>query len=86
MTPRLSRLITPALAALAMASPFIPVSGQMPARAPRYAITNAKIFPIARPATAPSAAPKPRTASLATAVVSLVVVIVVVVFLVTMRR
>src|SRR6185503_19444736 len=49
MTTRLPRLITPALAALAMATPLIPVSGQMPARAPRYAITNAKIVTVAGP-------------------------------------
>ena len=32
-----------------MASPFIGVSGQMPARAPRYAITNARIVTVAGP-------------------------------------
>jgi imidazolonepropionase-like amidohydrolase len=49
MITRLPRLLTLALATTAMASPFIGVSGQMPARAPRYAITNAKIVTAAGP-------------------------------------
>ena len=49
MTTRLPRLLTLAIATTAMASPFIGVSGQMPARAPRYAITNARIVTVAGP-------------------------------------
>jgi imidazolonepropionase-like amidohydrolase len=49
MTTRLPRLLTLVLATMALASPFIGVSGQMPARAPRYAITNARIVTVAGP-------------------------------------
>lgn len=49
MTARLPRPLILALATLAMAVPFIPVTGQMPARAPRYAIANAKIVTAAGP-------------------------------------
>ena len=49
MITRLPRLLTLAIATTAMASPFIGVSGQMPARAPRYAITNARIVTVAGP-------------------------------------
>src|SRR5688572_756103 len=49
MTTRLRRSFILSLAALAMMFPFIPVSAQMPARAPRYAITNAKIVTVAGP-------------------------------------
>lgn len=49
MITRLPRLLTLAIATTAMVSPFIGVSGQMPARAPRYAITNARIVTVAGP-------------------------------------
>ena len=50
MTTRVSRPLVPALALAAAALCLIPVSGQMPARAPRYAITNARIVTAAGPA------------------------------------
>jgi imidazolonepropionase-like amidohydrolase len=43
------RSLALAIATTAMVFPFIRVSGQMPARAPRYAITNAKIVTVAGP-------------------------------------
>ena len=49
MNTRLPRPLVLALATLAMVVPFFHVSGQMPARAPRYAITNAKIVTAAGP-------------------------------------
>jgi imidazolonepropionase-like amidohydrolase len=50
MITRLPRSLVLALATVAMVFPFIRVSGQMPPRAPRYAITNAKIVTAAGPA------------------------------------
>jgi imidazolonepropionase-like amidohydrolase len=50
MITRLPRSLVLAVATVAMVLPFIRVSGQMPARAPRYAITNAKIVTAAGPA------------------------------------
>jgi imidazolonepropionase-like amidohydrolase len=48
MTRRLVRLfVVAAIAATAMALPVFTVSGQMPVRAPRYAITNARIVTLA---------------------------------------
>ncbi len=48
MTRRMLRfLVVFIIAAVAMALPVFTVSGQMPARAPRYAITNAKIVTVA---------------------------------------
>ena len=49
MSTRMPRSIVLALATVAMVFPFIPVSGQMPVRAPRYAITNAKIVTASGP-------------------------------------
>ena len=49
MINRLPRSLVLALATLVMVCAFIPVSGQMPQRAPRYAITNAKIVTAAGP-------------------------------------
>src|SRR4029453_19147532 len=44
MTSRVSRILVVATgAAIAMVLPIVSVSGQMPVRAPRYAITNARI-------------------------------------------
>jgi imidazolonepropionase-like amidohydrolase len=44
MTSRVSRILVVAtVAAIAMVLPIVSVSGQMPVRAPRYAITNARI-------------------------------------------
>src|SRR5262245_47281820 len=44
MTSRVSRiLVVASVAAVAMVLPIVRVSGQMPVRAPRYAITNARI-------------------------------------------
>src|SRR5690348_706785 len=43
MNTRLPRLLTVAVASVAMTVSFVRVSGQMPVRAPRYAITNARI-------------------------------------------
>jgi imidazolonepropionase-like amidohydrolase len=43
MNTRLPRLLTLTVATVAMVVPFVRVSGQLPARAPRYAITNARI-------------------------------------------
>ena len=50
MITRLPRSLALAVATMAMVLPFIGVSGQMPVRAPRYAITNAKIVTAAGPA------------------------------------
>ena len=50
MTTRTSRPLVLAVATMVMVFPFIRVSGQMPQRAPRYAITNAKIVTAAGPA------------------------------------
>ena len=50
MITRLPRSLVLAVATVVMVLPFIRVSGQMPARAPRYAITNAKIVTAAGPA------------------------------------
>jgi imidazolonepropionase-like amidohydrolase len=49
MTMPMRRLLVHAAAIAVMVLPFIRVSGQMPARAPRYAITNAKIVTAAGP-------------------------------------
>jgi imidazolonepropionase-like amidohydrolase len=50
LTTRLSRsIVVVAAASAATISTFLPVSGQMPARAPRYAITNARIVTAAGP-------------------------------------
>ncbi len=49
MTTRMPRSLALAIATTAMVFPFIRVSGQMPARAPRYAITNAKIVTASGP-------------------------------------
>ena len=49
MITRLPRSLALIVATVAMVFPFIPVSGQMPQRAPRYAITNAKIVTAAGP-------------------------------------
>ena len=49
MTTRMPRSIVLAVATAVMVVPFIRVSGQMPARAPRYAITNAKIVTVSGP-------------------------------------
>ena len=43
MMTRVPRSLVLALATMAMVVPFFPVSGQMPARAPRYALTNVRI-------------------------------------------
>jgi imidazolonepropionase-like amidohydrolase len=50
MLTRTSRSIVLTAATVVMVFPFISVSGQMPQRAPRYAITNAKIVTAAGPA------------------------------------
>lgn len=48
MTRRVLRfIVVTAIAALATALPVLPVSGQMPVHAPRYAITNARIVTMA---------------------------------------
>ena len=49
MTTRIPRSIVLTVATVVMAFPFISVSGQMPVRAPRYAITNAKIVTASGP-------------------------------------
>ena len=49
MITRIPRSIVLTLATVVMAFPFISVSGQMPVRAPRYAITNAKIVTASGP-------------------------------------
>jgi imidazolonepropionase-like amidohydrolase len=49
MFNRLQRPYVLAIAVAVMVLPFLPVSGQMPARAPRYAITNARIVTVAGP-------------------------------------
>jgi imidazolonepropionase-like amidohydrolase len=49
MTTRVPRSLALAIATTAMVFPFIRVSGQMSARAPRYAITNAKIVTVSGP-------------------------------------
>jgi len=49
MITRTTRPLVFAVATVAMVLPFIRVSGQMPQRAPRYAITNAKIVTAAGP-------------------------------------
>jgi imidazolonepropionase-like amidohydrolase len=49
MNTRVQRACVFAVAVVAMAVPFLPVSGQMPVRAPRYAITNARIVTAAGP-------------------------------------
>ena len=50
MFTRLPRASVFAIAVAVMVFPFLPVSGQMPVRAPRYAITNARIVTVAGPA------------------------------------
>src|SRR5262245_33087691 len=50
MITRTSRSFGLVVATVVMVFPFIRVSGQMPQRAPRYAITNAKIVTAAGPA------------------------------------
>ena len=50
MTTRMPRPLVPAVAAAMMLASFVGVSGQMPQRAPRYAITNAKIVTASGPA------------------------------------
>ena len=48
MTPRILRLLVVfVIAVAAMMLPIFDISGQMPARAPRYAITNARIVTLA---------------------------------------
>jgi imidazolonepropionase-like amidohydrolase len=49
MITRLPRLLTLALVTTALVSPFVGVSAQPAARAPRYAITNARIVTVAGP-------------------------------------
>ena len=49
MNNRVQRACVFAVAVLAMTVPFLRVSGQMPVRAPRYAITNARIATAAGP-------------------------------------
>ena len=49
MISRLPRSSVVATALAVMVFPFLPISGQMPVRAPRYAITNAKIMTVAGP-------------------------------------
>ena len=49
MNNRVQRACVFAVAVVAMAVPFLRVSGQMPVRAPRYAITNARIVTAAGP-------------------------------------
>src|SRR5215207_3781207 len=49
MNNRMQRCGVCAVAVAAMVVPFLRVSGQMPVRAPRYAITNAKIVTAAGP-------------------------------------
>ena len=49
MNNRVQRACVFAVAVVAMTVPFLRVSGQMPVRAPRYAITNAKIVTAAGP-------------------------------------
>ena len=49
MNNRVQRACVFAVAVVAMAVSFLPVSGQMPVRAPRYAITNARIVTAAGP-------------------------------------
>jgi len=50
MITRTSRPLALAIATVVMVFPFVRVSGQVPQRAPRYAITNAKIVTAAGPA------------------------------------
>ena len=49
MNNRVQRACVFTVAVMAMTVPFLPVSGQMPVRAPRYAITNARIVTAAGP-------------------------------------
>src|SRR5215203_708419 len=49
MNNRVQRSWVFAVAVVAMTVPFLRVSGQMPVRAPRYAITNARIVTAAGP-------------------------------------
>ena len=49
MNNRVQRSCVFAVAVVAMTVPFLRVSGQMPVRAPRYAITNARIVTAAGP-------------------------------------
>ena len=46
---QLRSLAVPAVVAVVAAIAFVPASGQMPVRAPRYAITNARIVTVAGP-------------------------------------